>query len=118
MLEQSKVKGHGGQMVTDLVSLVRFALEQETVLAPFRESVDDRFAAWMSSQMASGKVFTDEQLRWITMMKDHIAASLRIERDDFELAPFNNEGGLGRAWAVFGEELDEVMKELNEVLAA
>lgn len=118
MLEQSKVKGHGGQMVTDLVSLVRFALEQETVLAPFRESVEDRFAAWMSSQTASGKVFTDEQLRWITMMKDHIAASLRIERDDFELSPFNNEGGLGRAWAVFGDNLDDVMKELNEVLAA
>ncbi len=118
MLEQSKVRGHGGKMVTDLVSLVRFALDQETVLAPFKESVEDRFAAWLASQEATGRMFTTEQKRWLTMMKDHIAASMQIGRDDFELSPFDQAGGLGRAWAVFGEGLDEVIRELNEVLAA
>lgn len=118
MLEQSKVKGRGGKQVTDLVSLVRFALEQETVLAPFQETVEDRFAAWMSSQEAAGAVFTDEQRQWLTMMKDHIAASMQIERDDFDYSPFVTEGGLGRAWALFGDKLDELMKELNEVLVA
>lgn len=118
MLEQSKVKGRGGKQVTDLVSLVRFALEQETVLAPFQETVEDRFAAWLSSQEAAGAVFTEEQRQWLTMMKDHIAASMQIERDDFDYSPFITEGGLGRAWALFGDKLDEVMKELNEVLVA
>jgi type I restriction enzyme R subunit len=118
MLERSKVKGRGGKLPTDIVSLVRFALEQETVLAPFRETVEDRFAAWMASQTAAGTVFTPEQQQWLIMMKDHIAASMQIERGDLENAPFTTEGGLGAAWKVFGDRLDEVIRELNEVLVA
>lgn len=52
------------------------------------------------------------------MMRDHIAASIHIDRDAFDYNPFVGEGGLGKAYAVFGEELDGVMKELNEVLVA
>lgn len=118
MLERARVRGRGGKVATDLVSLVRFALEQETVLAPFQESVDDRFTAWLTTQRAAGATFTPEQLSWLTMMKDHIAASMQMERDDFDLSPFSGEGGLGRAYAVFGESLWSVMAELNEVLVA
>lgn len=118
MLEQSKVRGDGGKMVTDLVSLVRFTLEQEEELAPFRVSVETRFERWLAEQATLGRRFTDEQLGWLGMMKDHIAASIQIHPSDFELSPFINEGGMGRAWAVFGDELDKVMKELNEVLMA
>ena len=35
-LDQSKVRGSGGRMLTDIVSLVRFALEQEDELRPFQ----------------------------------------------------------------------------------
>lgn len=123
-LEKSKVKGHGGKMATDLVSLIRFALEQETVLAPFKETVEDRFAAWLASQSANrqpqtaNSPFTAEQLKWLSMIKDHIAASLTIDQDDFALTPFDQEGGLGRAYQLFGEELPTLLQELNEVLAA
>ncbi|MHB8634966.1 MAG: type I restriction endonuclease subunit R [Fimbriimonadaceae bacterium] len=117
-LERSKVKGHGGAMVTDLVSLVRFALEQETILAPFAETVEDRYAAWLASQQASGKTFTREQAKWLEMIRDHIAASLTIGTGDFELTPFDQAGGIGRAYQVFGENLLELLTELNEALAA
>ena len=117
-LEQSKVKGHGGKMVTDLVSLVRFALEQETVLSPFAESVDDRYQHWLTSQNTPSERFTAEQLEWLTMIKDHIASSLRIEPDHFEVNPFVQMGGFGRARQVFGAELAEILRELNEVLVA
>ena len=42
-------------------------------------------------------------------IKDHIASSLRIERDDFEDVPFNQWGGLGGVYRVFGEDLDAVL---------
>ena len=56
------MRGSGRRVVTDLVSLVRFALEQETILAPFRETVQDRFARWLSEQEAAGRTFTAPQL--------------------------------------------------------
>ncbi len=49
---------------------------------------------------------------------DHVAASFRIERDDFEDVPFNQKGGLGRVHQVFAGKLDELLEELNEVLVA
>ncbi|ALA58306.1 type I restriction-modification enzyme R subunit C-terminal domain-containing protein [Nitrospira moscoviensis] len=45
-------------------------------------------------------------------------ANLSIEKDDFELAPFSREGGLGKVHQVFGGELNRIIDELNGVLAA
>ena len=52
------------------------------------------------------------------MIKEHIVGSLSIEKDDFDSVPFKPEGGLGKAYQLFGEELWSIMEELNEVLAA
>ncbi|MEI8282325.1 MAG: type I restriction-modification enzyme R subunit C-terminal domain-containing protein, partial [Armatimonadota bacterium] len=117
-LEKSKVKGSGGKVVTDLVSLVRFALEQESILRPFGETVEDRFAVWLSTQGASGRTFNPEELQWLEMIRNHVATSLTIETDDFDVSPFAQAGGLGKAYQVFGEKLAPLLKELNEVLVA
>ena len=118
-LEKSKVRGaSAGRLLTDVVSLVRFALQQEGELVPHAERVQARYQNWLAQQANHGRTFTDEQRRWLDMMKDHIAASLEIEVDDFDLTPFTDEGGLARASKVFGKELGAVLKELNEVLAA
>ena len=34
------------------------------------------------------------------------------------MVPFNQKGGLGKVYALFGEELEPLLDELNEVLAA
>lgn len=52
------------------------------------------------------------------MMRDHIATSLEIDVDDFDLTPFAGEGGLARAAQVFGKDLGTIVSELNEALAA
>ena len=52
------------------------------------------------------------------MIRDHIAANLEIDADDFDNAPFVQRGGLGGRTTVFGEELAPLLDELNEVLAA
>lgn len=118
-LEKSKVKGASGKRIlTDLVSLVRFAIHQDNELIPFPERVNANFKAWLAGQESSGEKFTEEQRRWLEMIKDHIAASLGIESDDFEYAPFAQHGGLGKVHQLFGDKLNVIIDELNETLAA
>lgn len=116
LLETSKVKSSGRRVVTDLISLVRFALEQETILAPFAETVNDRFTRWLSEQEAAGVSFTAEQRQWLAMIRDHVAASVTVEREDFDLQPFSQHGGLGKAYALFGERLTPLLQHLNHAL--
>ena len=117
-LDRSRVRGSGGKLLTDIVSLVRFALHQEGELRPFQEQVHERFSGWLAQQEGSGRNFTEEQRQWLELIRDHIASSFAIETDDFEYVPFAQHGGLGKAYQVFGKELGPLMNELNEVLAA
>jgi type I restriction enzyme R subunit len=57
-------------------------------------------------------------MEWLRMIKDHIVTSVRIEKEDFEYTPFNDKGGLGKMWNLFGESTDKIINELNEELAA
>jgi type I restriction enzyme R subunit len=117
-LERSKVRGSGRRVLTDIVSLVRFALEQEDELVPYPDLVEQRFEAWLAVQRTAGREFTPEQLRWLDEIADHVAASLAITPDDFQGVPFIQQGGLGKAYELFGDELNSLLDELNEALAA
>ncbi len=125
-LEKSKVKGASGKRIlTDLVSLVRFAIHQDNELIPFPERVNANFRAWLAAQQqgrhngeSRGPGFTPEQLKWLEMIKDHIAANLGIEPEDFEYVPFAQQGGLGKVHQLFGDKLNAMIEELNETLAA
>ena len=118
-LEQAKGRGSGGRMLTDIVSLVRFALQQGNELVPFVEQVEARFQQWLAQQdYNKGRRFTDEQRQWLVLIRPCVAASLGIEIDDFDYAPFAQRGGAGKVYQVFGQELNGLLEELNEVLAA
>ncbi|MCL4867012.1 MAG: hypothetical protein KJZ47_14045, partial [Gemmatimonadales bacterium] len=62
--------------------------------------------------------FTPEQLRWLEMMRAHVAASVEITVDDLDYTPFVEEGGRGRAAQVFGGDIGPLLDELNRALAA
>jgi type I restriction enzyme R subunit len=114
-----KVKGRSqAGRFADLVALVRFALEQQPVLAPFADSVSERFNEWLMDKGKAGTVFTPEQLAWLNLIREHIATAISIEPDDLDLSPFNQRGGLGKAHQLFGEGLPKLLDELNTVLAA
>lgn len=118
-LEESKVKGASGKRIlTDLVSLVRFAIHQDNELVPFPERVKANFNAWLGEQESPGKKFTEAQHHWLNMIRDHIAANLGIGPDDFEYAPFSQAGGLGRAHRLFPEGLQTIIESLNVALVA
>jgi len=118
LLDKSKVRGSGQRMLTDIVSLVRYTLRQDDELIPFRDQVEERFAAWLHEQEQRGVVFTVEQLQWLTWIKDNIVGELGITSDSFDYTPFAEHGGLGKATQVFGDRLAPLMEELTEVLAA
>jgi type I restriction enzyme R subunit len=114
-----KVRGRSqAGRFADLVALVRFALEQQPVLAPFADSVQERFEQWLERKEGSGLLFTNEQRAWLGLIRDHIATSLSIEAEDFDYSPFTQRGGLGKAHQLFGDELPRLLDELNEALAA
>jgi type I restriction enzyme, R subunit len=107
------------RQLTDLVSLVRFALQLDDELRPFSEQVDKRFQQWIFRHNAQrATAFTPEQTEWLRLMKDHIASSCAIAREDFDLAELAGKGGLQKAWSVFGENLDALMSEMNGELVA
>jgi type I restriction enzyme R subunit len=118
-LAKDKVRrASGKRLLTDIVSLVRFATHRDDELVPFGEHVRARFDEWMAQQENRGRAFTAEQRRWLAMMRDHIATSLEMTVDDLDYAPFAEAGGRGKAAQVFGAELNEVLDELNGALAA
>ena len=116
-LETSKVRRAGPQKVlTNIISLVRFAIGKSELLEPFPDTVNGNFEQWLLQQEGLGRHFTLEQISWLVMIKDHIATSASISTDDLEYAPFSQKGGLVKAYDLFREELDRVLEELNEVL--
>ena len=94
-----KVKGRSqAGRFADLVALVRFALQQQPVLAAFCRICPRRFNEWLMDKAKAGTTFTPDQLAWLNLIRDHIATSLSIEPDDFDYAPFSQrESWAGRA---------------------
>ena len=101
-----------------LVSLIRKVSGIDQTLIPYDKTVDRNFQDWVFRKQAGPVKFTAEQMEWLRMIKDYVASSFHLDKEDFELDPFNKKGGLGRMWQLFGEETDSIIGELNEILAA
>ena len=112
-LERDKVKGRGSSKITEFISLLNFEISKTPELEPYLDTVDKRFSEWLGRQKEEGVQFTEEQLKWLRLIKDHISTSVEILPDDFEDAPFNQLGGLGKAAKVFGPKLKPILAELN-----
>ena len=117
-LEESRVRGSGQRKLADIVSLVRYAIGDAEELAPFADGVYARFDGWLAMQETAGRAFTGEQRRWLEDIRDHIAGSVSMAMEDFQLPPFSQQGGLGKAHQLFGDELAELLDELNSALVA
>ena len=92
---------------------------QLTELKAFDKTIDENFKNWIFKQNA-GKHnrFTNEQMDWLRMIKDHVVSSYHIELDDLDYTPFDSQGGRGKMFQLFGNEMNDIINELNEVLAA
>lgn len=116
-------KANTQRQLTDIISLIKFAIGLDEELKPFAEHIDGKFKKWIFRHNAQRKTaFTEEQTNWLRLIKDHIAASCCIERDDFDYSPFSDHGGLQKVWGLFSSdnknELDSLMAEMNQELIA
>ena len=113
-----KVKRGTMAQLTDLISIIRFEMGYTDNLQPFADKVNYNFMQWTLRRNAGAVHFTEEQMEWLRLIKDHIIASLSIEPGDLDLNPFDHKGGLGRFYEVFGDSYEELLMEMNEVLVA
>ena len=104
--------------LTAIVSLIRKVSGLDTTLTAFDKTVDKNFQAWVFKKQAGATKFNEEQMQWLRMIKDYVVNSFHIDKDDFDLNPFNAQGGLGKMWQLFGDKTDDIINELNEALAA
>ncbi|WP_082830190.1 type I restriction-modification enzyme R subunit C-terminal domain-containing protein [Nodularia spumigena] len=109
-LEADKVRGVGVQkLLTDIISLVRFAMGEMEVLEPFSVSVEENFQQWLA-----GRGFSSQQVVWLEKIKAYIITSVRIEAQDLQEMPQEAFQG----YQLFGNDLMGILDELNGVLAA
>jgi type I restriction enzyme R subunit len=102
-----------------LVSLVRHICGVDGTLTSYDKTVDANFKAWVfKKQAGAGTKYTEDQMHWLRMIKEHVATSMHLDADDLDYTPFDAEGGKGKMWQLFGEGMDGIINELNEELAA
>lgn len=117
-LDQVKENSPKSELIA-LVSLVRKVVGIDAKLTPYNTMVSENFRKWIFQQNAGQhKRFTEAQLDWLRMIKDHIASSFHIDVEDLDYTPFDAKGGRGKMWELFGAEMEGVMIELNELLTA
>ncbi|NNM60045.1 MAG: DEAD/DEAH box helicase family protein [Legionellales bacterium] len=105
--------------LTALVALIRRVCNIDSCIAPFNKTVRKNFQNWiMRYHSGNSSKFNEQQMDWLKLIRDHIASSAHVERDDLSMAPFNAQGGLGRMHQLFGDRMDWVMDELNRELVA
>lgn len=117
--EDGKINKPLEHQLMDVVSLIRYELGQIDTLTPFSVSVKMKFKQWIFKRNNSqGFIFSDEQVVWLQLIRDHIITSLSIEAEDLDFAPFDNMGGLGKFFSLFGNDYLNIMNEMNIALVA
>jgi type I restriction enzyme R subunit len=112
-------KGQPINELTALVALIRRVCGLDATLTNYDALVRRNFQNWvLKHHSGGGEKFNEEQMNWLRMVRDHVAVSIHVERDDLEMSPFDAKGGLGKMHQLFGGRMDGLLDELNEVLVA
>tara|TARA_R110000787_G_scaffold238691_1_gene344888 strand:+ start:227 stop:2971 length:2745 start_codon:yes stop_codon:yes gene_type:complete len=119
-LDAARVRGApADRLLTEIIMLVRFALGQIDTLTPIAAIVEQRFNLWIGREKQQGREYTEDQMAWLTLIRDYIAANAEITRGDLQAAPgFFERGGVAKAHALFGERLTGLLDDLVTALVA
>ncbi len=119
-LDAASVKGAPVEdQLTEIVSLVRFALGYDNQLEPFKIKVEQRFNLWLGREKNAGREYNVEQMAWLRMIANYIAANAEIGPSDFMDVPsLSDEGGILKARELFGSGLNNMLDELQGALVA
>jgi len=117
-LEEVKANSPKNKLVA-LVSLIRRVSGIDAALTPYSKTVDKNFQDWVwKKHSGAGEKFTEAQMAWLRLLKDHIATSFHVEVGDLDYTPFDAQGGRGKMHELFGDQMHDVIDQLNEALAA
>lgn len=119
-LDAAKVRGAPvDEQLTEVVSLIRYALDQADTLEPFGTVVERRFNLWLGREKKAGREYSAEQEEWLSAIAAYIAANAEIAPRDFmEVPSLADKGGILRARQVLGNGLNKMLEELQEALVA
>lgn len=113
-----KVKRGTVAQLTDLISIIRFEIGAMDELTSFADRVNANFKEWTFRKNAGYSQFTEEQMEWLRLIKDHIISSLSILGEDLDYTPFDHKGGLLGFYEVFGDNYKNILNEMNVELVA
>lgn len=100
------------QELADIISLIKHAAREEPLL-----SAEDRVERALKS-ITQSKTFTEEQQRWLELIKSHLIQSLTIDKSDFERIPaFTRKGGWKAANKLFEDQLEALLRVINKEVA-
>lgn len=113
-----KVKRGTVAQLTDLISIIRFEIGAMDELTSFADRVNANFKEWTFRKNAGYSQFTEEQMEWLRLIKDHIISSLSILDEDLDYTPFDHKGGLLGFYEAFGDNYKNILYEMNVELVA
>lgn len=113
-----KVKRGTVAQLTDLISIIRFEIGAMDELTSFADRVNANFKEWTFRKNAGYSQFTEEQMEWLRLIKDHIISSLSILDEDLDYTPFDHKGGLLGFYDAFGDNYKNILNEMNIALVA
>ena len=100
--------------LADIISIIRHATAGGELL-----TIEQRINKAMM-KVKSNRAFTEEQAKWLELIRRHLTKTLLMEKDDVDYMPiFTREGGSwGKLNKVFGGELEAIIHEINTAIAA
>lgn len=114
----NKVKRGTVAQLTDLISIIRFEIGATDELTSFADRGNANFKEWTFRKNAGYSQFTEEQMEWLRLIKDHIISSLSILDEDLDYTPFDHKGGLLGFYEAFGDNYKNILNEMNVALVA
>jgi type I restriction enzyme R subunit len=105
---------HYRKALVDIISMVKHAARQDEPLFTAEERVQRAFM-----RVTAGRTFTVEQQEWLDRIRVHLVENLSIDHEDFEHVPvFARAGGWGKANRTFENRLPDILRGINEAIAA
>ncbi|MGQ0464320.1 MAG: type I restriction endonuclease subunit R [Sporichthyaceae bacterium] len=117
-LDAAKVHRSDRHTATDLIRLIAYELDYDAELVPYREVVESRYTNWLARQAQAGVEFTADQRWWLDAIRDAIVQSAGFETAALDREPFTRRGGVDGALAAFGDDIADIVEDLDRELTA
>lgn len=113
--DKGKVSKNPSKNLTNLISLVRYALKMDNELQDFAIGANARYNLWRGRCKKKGIAFSPEQEAFLELIKEYIIANGCAEVKDIQEICADL-GGIYRAKAIFNDSLPSLVEELSLAL--